>query len=98
MADVRDNCLVFHSLHVSEGDDIDVSGSGNVDITATQGLFDSGDLVTFHCRLQSINGIDLGDDHARSLAAQRLGASLAHVAITTHHRYLAGNHDVEGAI
>ena len=39
------------------------------------------DLVALHRRLQRADRVDLGDDHAGALAAQRLGAALADLAV-----------------
>ena len=39
------------------------------------------DLVALHRGLQRADRVDLGDDHAGALAAQRLGAALADVAV-----------------
>ena len=54
-------------------------------------------FVAFHRRLQRADRIDLGDDHAAALAAQRLRAALAHFAVAAHHGDLAAEHDVAGA-
>ena len=43
-----------------------------------------GDLVALHRRLQRADRVDLGHDHARALAAQRLRAALADVAEAEH--------------
>ena len=56
------------------------------------------DLVAFHRRLQRADRIDLGDDHAAALAAERLGAALADFAEAEHHGDLAAEHDVGGAV
>ena len=52
------------------------------------------DLVAFHRRLQRADRVDLGDDDAAALAAQRLRAALADFAEAEHHRDLAAEHDV----
>ncbi len=44
------------------------------------------DLVALHRRLQRADRVDLGDDDARALAAQRLGAALADVAVAARRR------------
>ena len=98
MADVCDDRLIFHPLHVLERDHVDVAAGGDINVAAAQRLFDSGDFVTFHRGLQSVDGIDLGDDDARALAAQRLRATFADVAVTTNYGDLAGKHHIERAI
>ena len=55
------------------------------------------DLVALHRRLQRADGVDLGDDHARALALERLRAALAHVAVAADDRDLARQHHVGGA-
>ena len=52
------------------------------------------DLVAVHRRLQRADRIDLGDDHARALAAQRLRAALADVAVAADDRDLAADQHV----
>src|SRR5581483_958168 len=98
VADVADHGLVFHLRHVLDGDDVDVASGGDVDIAAAEGLLDGGNLVTFHRRLEGVDGIDLGDDDARTLTAKRLRTALAHVAVADDHGNLAGDHDVERAV
>ena len=57
-----------------------------------------GDLVALHRGLQRADRVDLGDDDASALAAQRLGAALAHVAVAADDRDLAGDEDVGRAV
>ncbi len=69
VADVAHDGLIFHALHVVEGDDVDVAGGGDIDVGTTEGVFDGGDFETFHGGLEGVDGIDFGDDDAGSLAA-----------------------------
>ena len=55
-------------------------------------------LVALHRRLQGADRVDLGDDHAGALAAQRGGAALADVAVAADHRDLAADHHVGAAV
>ncbi len=57
-------------------------------------VVEGGDLVAVHRRLQRADRVDLGDDHPRALAAQRLGAALADVAVAEHDRDLAADEHV----
>ena len=61
-------------------------------------VLERGDLVALHRRLQRADGVDLGDDHAGALAAQRLRAALADLAEAADHGDLAAEHDVGGAV
>ena len=56
------------------------------------------DLVALHRRLQRADRVDLGDDHARALAAQRFRAALADVAEAADDGDLAADHHVGGAV
>ncbi len=70
MADVCDDRLVFHPFHVLERNDVEIAGSGDVNVAAAERVFDGGDFVAFHRGLQCVDWIDLGDDDARALAAE----------------------------
>src|SRR5262249_13589681 len=48
----------------------------------------------FHRGLEGVDGIDFGDDDARTEAAQALGAAFANVAVAADDGHLAGDHDV----
>jgi hypothetical protein len=56
------------------------------------------DLVALHRGLQRADRVDLGDDDAGALGAQRLGRALADVAEAADDGGLAGEHDVGGAV
>src|SRR5437763_16283204 len=53
MADVCDDRLVFHPFHVLESNDVEVAGSGDVNVAAAERVFDGGDFVAFHRSLRS---------------------------------------------
>ena len=61
-------------------------------------VVERGDLVALHRRLQRVDRVDLGDDDARALAAQRLRAALADVAVAADDGDLAADHHVGGAV
>ena len=56
------------------------------------------DLVAVHRGLQRADRVDLGDDDAGALAAQRLRGALADVAVAADDGDLAADHDVGGAV
>ena len=51
VADVADNRLVLHLLHVFQRDDVHVARAGDIDIAASECVFHSRDFETFHCGL-----------------------------------------------
>src|SRR6266404_2533725 len=70
VADVGDDGLIFHPLHVIERDDVEVAGGGNVNVAAAERVLDGGDFVAFHGGLQRVDRIDLGDNDAGPLSTQ----------------------------
>ena len=98
VADVADDGLVFHPLHVFEGDDVHVPGGGDVDVAAAEGFLDGGDFVAFHRGLQRVDGVDFGHDDAGALSAEGLGAAFADIAVSADDGDLTGDHDVDGAV
>ena len=69
MADVRDDRLILHRLHVFEGNHIHVARGGDVNISPTQRFFDGGNFITFHRRLKRVNRIDFRHNDPRALTA-----------------------------
>ena len=61
-------------------------------------VLERADLVALHRGLQRADRVDLGDDDAGALAAQRLGAALADVAVAADDGDLAGDHHVGRAV
>ena len=51
-----------------------------------------------HGRLQSVDGVDLGDDDAGAKAVESLSAALADVSESSNNSDLAGDHNVSGAL
>src|SRR5690606_24256730 len=98
VADVADDGLVLHALHVLTRDHVVVAGSGHEDIGLVGGLFHGHHAIAFHRRLQGADGVDFGDPNLRTQRSEGLSATLAHVAEAADHGDLAGNHDVGGAL
>ena len=94
VADVADDGAVLHGAHVLQRDHVDVAGGGHEHVAGGRRLVHRRHLEALHRRLEGADRVDLGDDHPRAGAAQRLRRSLAYVAVTGHHRDLAGEHDV----
>src|SRR3954451_11558496 len=98
VADVADDRLVLHPLHLGSGDDVLVARRGDEDVGGLDDVLERGDLVALHRRLQRADRVDLGDDHAAALAAQGGGAALADVAEAEDDAHLAADHDVGRAV
>ena len=81
VADVAQDRLVLHRLHVLERDDVLVAGGGDDDVGLADHVLDPLDVVALHQRLQRVDRVDLGDGHPRALAGQRVHRALADVAV-----------------
>ena len=64
--------ILGHDGKVLCGDDVPVAGGGDEHVGTVRGVFHGGDLVASHGSLESVDGIDLGDDDAGSIRAQGL--------------------------
>ena len=98
VADVGEDRLVLHLLHVRGGDDVEAARRGDDDVGLADDRVELGHLVAVHRGLQRADRVDLGDDDAGALAAQRLGAALAHVAVPGDDGDLAADEDVGRAV
>src|SRR5262249_6546693 len=96
--DIANDDLVLHHVEVFAADDIHAAGGRDEDVADRGDVFDRRHLISFHRRLQGVDGIDLGDDDPRPQAFHGVGAALADVAVTADHDDLAGNHDVGGPL
>ncbi len=98
VADVADDRLVLHPLHVGQGDHVLVAGGRDEDVRGLDDLVERAHLIALHRRLQGADRVDLGDDHPRALPAQRVGAALADVAEAADDADLAADHHVGSAV
>ena len=88
----------FITAHVVGRDDVEVAGRGDEDVGDADDVLERGDLEAVHGGLQRADRVDLGDDHPGALAAQRVGAALAHVAVAADDGDLAADQHVGGAV
>src|ERR1700751_208186 len=92
MTDVRYNRLVLHGVEMLPPDDIAASGCRDKNVTFAHRFLQRRDLVAFHSSLKRTDRINLGNNHSRTLALQRLSASFADVTIAANHSHFAGDH------
>ena len=97
VADVADDGIVLHLLHVLQGDDLEVACGGGEDVHLTHTLLQGDDLEALHARLQRANGVDLCDEHPSTGPAHGKGAALADISIARDEGTLASDHHVRGS-
>ena len=98
VSDVADDGLVFHRLHVLQGDDVAVARGGYEDIAFLHGLFHRRYLESLHRGLQGTDGVYLRDKHPCAVRPHRVCAAFAYVAIARHDYHLPGYHHIGGTL
>mmetsp|Transcript_61254 Transcript_61254/g.134677 ORF Transcript_61254/g.134677 Transcript_61254/m.134677 type:complete len:239 (-) Transcript_61254:1381-2097(-) len=97
VANVPNNGVVLHQLHVLEGDDIEVACGRDEDVDRGDDLLKRHHLEALHARLQCADRVDLGDQNPSAGPTQGERATLAHVAVAANEGTLATDHHVGGA-
>src|ERR1700730_13955328 len=82
VSDIANDSLVLHVLHVLQRDDVQVSGAGDIDVAASERLFESSYFEAFQGSLHGVDGIDFGDDHARAHSTEGVRRAFANVTVT----------------
>ena len=98
MADVADNGVVLHRCHVLDGHDHFITRCRNKDVCLSNHILQHVHLVALHRSLQGIDWVDFGHDDSRTLPAQALRTTFAHVAIAADDCHFASDHHVGRAI
>ena len=94
VANVADNGVVLHLLHVINHDNVLVPGGRHKYISLRNNILQSEDREAFHQCLKSTDGVNLGYDDPSTSLLQGSSTALAHITIATHHSDLASNHDI----
>merc|ERR1712227_238977 len=97
VADVANDSIVFHLLHVLQDDDLEVACRCDKDIHFRDDAFHLHQLEALHACLQRTDRVALRDQHASTRATHREGAAFPHVAIATNQTAFATDHHVRGA-
>jgi len=96
VANVAQDGVVLHHLHVLEGDDVEVSGGGDNNVNVVHDRVGGDDLESLHGGLESADGVALGDVDDAAVVLQRLGASFADISKAADEDLLSGEHNVGG--
>lgn len=80
------------------GQDVTATSGGDENLTNGGSLLHGGDLVAGHGGLESVDGINLGNNDTSTHAVQGHGAALADITETSNNGDLASNHDIGGTL
>jgi hypothetical protein len=90
--------VLWHLEDVPRLNNVPAAGGGDKDVTLRSGLLHGGDLVTGHSGLESVDRVDLGDEHTSAVRTEGLCAPFTDVTETSDDGDLAGQHDVGGSL
>ncbi|EKD27146.1 MAG: hypothetical protein ACD_79C00848G0001 [uncultured bacterium] len=79
------------------GNNVDVSGCGNENITFLNNIFDWFNFKAFHRCLKGADGINFRYDNSGAKTSHGLSTAFAYIAITKHYYNFAGYHYVCGS-
>lgn len=74
VTNVADNGILLHDAEVVTSDDVSAASGGNEDLSLRSCLVHSGDFVSGHSGLKSVDGVDLGDNDSGTVRSERLSA------------------------
>eukprot|EP00043_Microstomoeca_roanoka_P006097 m.60201 g.60201 ORF g.60201 m.60201 type:complete len:366 (+) comp13270_c0_seq1:453-1550(+) len=98
VTNVANNRVVLHLLKVLRAENTLAASGGDKDGGLLAGLLHSGHLVTLHGGLESVDGVNLGDQDASTHTTKRLSATLTDITIASNDGSLTSNHDICGAL
>ena len=67
---LANNGILGHDREVLTGDDITVTSGGNKNVGTWGSILHGGDLVTSHCSLEGVDGVDLRDEDTSTIRLQ----------------------------
>lgn len=89
MANVTNNGVVLHLLHMLKGDDSLVSSGSDINVHALKLVFNSNNFETLHAGLECADGVDFCDINSSSASPHGLGAALSNITKATNKNFFA---------
>lgn len=74
VTNVADDSILLHGAEVLANNDVSASSGGDEDLSLRSGLVHCGDFVTGHGGLESVDGVNLGNDDSSTVRSEGLGA------------------------
>ena len=73
VTNVADDGILGHGVEVLTDNDVSATGGGNEDVSLRSGILHGSNLETGHSSLESVDGVDFGDDNTGTVGSERLG-------------------------
>lgn len=74
VTNVADNSILLHGAEVLANNDVSASSGGDEDLSLRSGLVHGGNFITGHGGLESVDGVNLGNDDSGTVRSEGLGA------------------------
>ena len=98
VSNVADNRIILHDSKVLATDNVTAAGGGDKDVGLPDGLLHGGDLVTLHGSLESVDGVNLGDNDTSTHTLEGSGGTLSDITVSGNDSDLTGDHDIGGTL
>lgn len=98
VTNVADDGVILHDGKVLATDNVTAAGGGDKDVGLLDGILHGGDLVTLHSSLESVDGVDLGDNDTGTHTLEGSGGTLTDITVSGNDGDLTGDHDIGGAL
>lgn len=98
VTNVADNGVVGHGLEVLANNDVTAASCGDEDLAKRSSLLHGGDLVAGDGSLESVDGVNLGNDDTSTHGVESLSATLADITETSNDSDLTSDHDIGGTL
>ena len=98
MANITNDCLVFHFAHVLGSDDIFVSGCSHKNISRLESILNGGDLESSHACLKGTNWVNLRNHDASFLIKERISRTFAYITKSTNHGDFTRDHNIHSTL
>jgi hypothetical protein len=98
VANVANDGVLGHLNEVLSADNIAAASGSDEDVRAGSSILHGGNLKTLHSGLESVDGVNLGNDDTSTHSAERVSASLTNITITSNDGSLTGDHDISGTL
>ena len=98
VTNIANNGIVLHDLEVTANEDVTATSGGDEDLTHRSSLLHGGDLESRDSSLESVDGVDLGDNDTSTHGSESLSTTLADVTETSNDSDLTSNHNIGGTL
>ena len=98
VTDIADDSVILHLDEVFAGNDITTTRCRDENVALVSSLFHGQDFVAFESGLESVDGIDFGDEDASTHSAKGTGTALSDVSVACDNADFTTDHDIRSTL